>query len=301
MASTSSKDSNQPQPERDFWSKLQILLAPLGTLLTAITVAILGFWGSSYLNKKQELDTRARIYAELISQREQAESALRKDMFVSIIDAFLKPEAISNDVKILNMELLAYNFHESLNLKPLFAYLQRKVGESKEDETAKKKLRRRLEKVAGDVTGKQMLVLAEVGQKFDDTIDLTLVRDNPGGRDPEPRTLNLDGIERTFRLLPLKVDDESHELQFRLVIIGPKTGEQNQFEFWLGFYDFPMIDNTRLAHDQRCAVVLNKFEEDRADVTLIYFPGSRASLKEKPFYDDVIANLQATPASNPRK
>lgn len=297
MVSMPSKGNSEQQPERDIWSKLQILLAPVGALLTALTVAVLGFWGSSYLNKKQELDTRARIYAELISQREQAESALRKDMFVSIIDAFLKPEAISNDVKILNMELLAYNFHESLNLKPLFAYLRRKVAESKEEETVKRKLMGRLEKVAGDVTDKQMLVLAEVGQKFDSTIDLQAVRDRPGDLVPTGRTLNLDGVERTFRLLPLKVDIDGHELQFRLEIIGPKATETNQFEFWLGFYDFPMIDNTRLAHDQRCAVVLNKFEEDRAEITLVYFPGSRASLKEKPFYEDVIANLQAPPGA----
>jgi hypothetical protein len=104
-------------------------------------------------------------------------------------------------------------------------------------------------------------------------------------------------VERTFRLLPLKVDIDGHELQFRLEILGPKATETNQFEFWLGFYDFPMIDNTRLAHDQRCAVVLNKFEEDRAEITLVYFPGSRASLKEKPFYEDVIANLQAPPGA----
>jgi len=56
-----------------------------------------------------------------------------------------------------------------------------------------------------------------------------------------------------------------------------------------------MIDNTRLSHDQRCAVVLKTFEDDRAEVTLVYFPGSRASLKEKPFYEDVISNLQKTP------
>ena len=172
MAGTSSKGSKEENPERDSWSKAQILLAPVGGLFTALAVACLGIYGSAFLNRKQELDTRARVYAELITQREQAESALRKDMFVSIIDAFLKPETVSFDVKVLNMELLAYNFHESLNLKPLFAYLQRKIGESKEDEGFKKKLTKRLEKVAGDVTGKQMLVLAEVGQKFDSTIDL---------------------------------------------------------------------------------------------------------------------------------
>ena len=43
-------------------------------------------------------------------------------------------EKTSYDVKVLNMELLAYNFHESLNLKPLFAYLQRTITDSKEEE-----------------------------------------------------------------------------------------------------------------------------------------------------------------------
>ena len=53
-----------------------------------------------------------------------------------------------------------------------------------------------------------------------------------------------------------------------------------------------MIDNTRLSHDQRCAVILKTVEDNRAEVTLVYFPGSRASLKEKPFYEDVISQLQ---------
>ena len=292
MESTPSEGSNKKNPDRDNWSKAQVILVP-------IAVAAVGFFGSNYLGKKQEQDTRARVYAELLSQREQAESALRKDMFVSIIDSFLKQEKASADVQVLNMELLAYNFHESLNLKPLFAYLRRTINDSQE---AKKKLfLSRLEKVAGDVTDKQMLVLAEVGQRFDSTIDLKAVRDQPGTLVPDARTLTLNGVERTFRLLPLKVDFENRELQFRLEIIAPKSPESNSYEFWVGFFDFPMIDNTRLAQDLRCAVVLNTFEEERAEATLIYFPGSRASLKEKPFYEDVIANLQATPASKKKK
>ena len=292
MANGASEESKNS--DRDNWSKAQVILVP-------VAVAAVGFFGSSYLSQKQELDTRARVYAELISQREQAESALRKDMFVSIIDAFLKPEKTSRDIQVLNMELLAYNFHESLNLKPLFAYLRRTISESDEPDAKKKSFLRRLEKVAGDVTDKQMLVLAEVGQRFDSTIDLKAVRDHPEKLVPDARTLTVDGVERTFRLLPLKVDLESRELQFRLEIIAPKSSETNSYEFWVGFYDFPMIDNTRLAHDLRCAVVLNAFEEDRAETTLIYFPGSRASLKEKPFYEDVIANLQTTPAPKPKK
>jgi len=282
------------KPKRDRWSKAEIILSPLGGLFTALSVALLGFFGSAYLNRKQETDTRARVYAELTSQREQAESVLRKDMFGSIFESFLKAPTPSTDIKVLNMELLAYNFHESLNLKPLFSYLQRQIGLPKDD--LSKGYLARLEKVARDVTHKQMLVLEEDGQKFDSTIDLKALREHPQDVTPDSRSLRLEGTERTFRLLPLDVDPAARELQFRLEIITPKSSsETNRVEFWVGFYDFPMIDNTRLSNDQRCAVVLKTFEADRAEVTLVYFPGSRASLKEKPFYEDVIRNLQKRP------
>jgi len=55
-----------------------------------------------------------------------------------------------------------------------------------------------------------------------------------------------------------------------------------------------MIDNIRLAHDQRCAVVLNAFEDGSADITVAYFPGAYASLKEKPYYQEVVQNLMRT-------
>jgi hypothetical protein len=297
MASTRSEDSSHKSPKRDGWSKAQVIIVPL-------SVAALGFFGSNYLSKRQELDTRARVYAELISQREQAESALRKDMFVSIIEPFLKPEKTSRDVQVLDMELLAYNFHESLNLKPLFAYLRRTISESDEPDPKKKKLLGRLERVASDVTDKQLLVLAEVGEQFDCIIDLKALHDHPDQLVPSQKgTLSLNGIERSFELVPVSVDFDSREIVCRLEIFTAETSKTDSYTFSVGFYDFPMIDNTRLTHDQRCAVVLSRWEEQSqsALATLIYFPGSRASLKDKPFFEDVLANVQATPSSNTKK
>ena len=55
-----------------------------------------------------------------------------------------------------------------------------------------------------------------------------------------------------------------------------------------------MIDHTRLSHDQRCAVTLNNFEDAYANITVVYFPGSYASLKEKPYYQEVVQELLKT-------
>lgn len=116
--------------QRDGWDKAAIILQSLGGFVTAAVVAMLGIVGSGYLNEKQKIDTNVRLYTELMSKREEAESALRKDMFTSIIDTFLKPQAPSLDVRVLNLELLAYNFHESLNLKPLFANIDQQIRQS---------------------------------------------------------------------------------------------------------------------------------------------------------------------------
>ena len=87
---------------------------------------------------------------------------------------------------------------------------------------------------------------------------------------------------------------ERRELTMELGIRTPKESPDVQRRtFHVGYYDFPMIDNTRLSGDQRAAVVLNHINEEGADLTLVYFPGSYASLKEKISYDEVVEKLRA--------
>src|SRR5512132_33591 len=155
-----------PSPPRDAWEKADIILQPVGGLLTALAVAILGFWTSSFLRQRearesalrermQTSETNARLYSELISKREESESALRKDMFTSIITSFLGSGPTTLEQKVLNLELLVYNFHESLNLKPLFLHLERQTKQSPEHA----EYLARLNRVAEEVTKKQMLVI----------------------------------------------------------------------------------------------------------------------------------------------
>jgi hypothetical protein len=293
--------------KRDVWEKVGLLLQAGGGILTAVTVAIIGLIGSNYLKERESADTASRermqanetnvrVYTELMSKREESESALRKDMFVSIIQSFLRPGSVSLDERVLNLELLAYNFHESLNLKPLFVYLDRQVRRS--DDPAKNDYQDRLYKVATEISRKQMLVLESAGAKADRDIDFDAFKDNPGGIPLDSVSITVDGIERHFSLYALEADKKSREIRMRMEVRTPKDTlgnvETSSAEFWIGFFDFPMIDNTRLTHDQRCAVVLNAFEDGLANITLAYFPGSYASLKEKPYYQEVVQNLMRT-------
>lgn len=284
--------------QRDGWDKAAIILQSLGGFVTAAVVAMLGIVGSSYLNEKQKIDTNVRLYTELMSKREDAESALRKDMFTSIIDTFLKPQAPSLDVRVLNLELLAYNFHESLNLKPLFANIDQQIGQSTDDR--KQEYRERLNRVAREITRKQMVILEGAGKKFDSKFKLANVPTSKTGLpvELEETLLSLEGIEREFRMYVMEVNPETQELRIRLEVITPEqTTSQfatNNVEFWTGFYDFPMIDHTRLSHDQRVAITLSNFEKGYANITLVYFPGAYAGLKEKPYYQEVVKELLKT-------
>ena len=64
--------------KKDVWDKVGVFFHPLGGLLTALSVAYVGMKGSAVLERRQSLDTNARLYSELMSRREEAESSLRR-------------------------------------------------------------------------------------------------------------------------------------------------------------------------------------------------------------------------------
>ena len=68
----------------------------------------------------------------------------------------------------------------------------------------------------------------------------------------------------------------------------------NNVDFDVGFFSTPMIDNTRLSNDQRVALVLTDMNQYGATLSLVYFPGSRASLREKPYYEEILRKLTDT-------
>ena len=292
--------------QRDFWDKLTIILQPLGGLFTAIAITIIGFVTSSYLERQQSMDANTRLYSELMSNREQSESALRKDMFVSIIGTFLRPQESTIGAAVLNLELLAYNFHESLNLKPLFTDLRQSIDERLKYETRPDSLdrytayQRRLERVAREITKKQMVVLEGVGVKKDWSVNL---EGEFEGATLEPAELMLDSVQTTLVVDVVDVDREAKELRLDVTIRSHSgTGDpvSKNVSFSVGFYDFPMIDNTRLPNGQRFGITMSNFSEMGAELTVVLFPGAYASLKEKPYYGEVIESIRKSSAESGR-
>jgi hypothetical protein len=214
------------------------------------------------------------------------------------------------DENILQLELLAYNFHESLNLMPLFVYMDRQIAAEK-NLRLKAEYRKRLYKMAGDVISKQISSLE--GAATRETMFITFPADSGRYKPGVSEEVAMDWKEskvfydtvrvgntnnfykRVVYLKALAYNVDEKTVKVRLDIetsVNDKFVNMVTQEFTIDYFQFPMIDNTRLSNDMRCAVVMRDFAYPNfIEVDILYFPGSHSSLKERPYYDEVVKKL----------
>ena len=323
---------------RRHWIEIsQVVAMPIVTL-------VVGYLLNSSISTSQTRDSNLRLYADMMGRREEADSALRKDMFQSILSTFVSstpggrgdPEA-----QVLNLELLAYNFHESLDLGPLFKHVQRQLtskapaARDPKDQT----LLWRLERVAEEVKERQLAAISESGSVERGELDVTrmgsdawslgrsVVRLKPGEmRGGATLCLSFTAADfgmtvaaapptphyRQFRIEFLDFAADRREVELALAVSRPLQREQceriqeaaveranieTEAQFWVGPFGFPMIDNTRLSRSERCSVSVIRILDNAVTVAISYFPASRASLKDKPYYDEVLQDLLRNPSA----
>jgi len=290
--------SSDVTKKRDRWDKIDILLKPMGGLFTGIALATVGYFTTDMLEQQQAEETNRRLYAEIMSSREKSDSDLRKEMFNSIIKAFLDPDDKSLQKKVLALELLAYNFHDVIDISPLFKYVAKSIEEDTSSDKAS--LMKKLERVAQEVIDKQLAALGEAGMLVPLSLRFDEVRKRGQAFEEKLYPIRADAPgsseKRYIFLEALRIYPKAREIKLRLESGGIKSRLNPEIDviFKVGFFDFPMIDNTRLSHSQRIAVALRRWTDYGAELALVYFPGSRASLKEKLYYDEVVEQLQRT-------
>ena len=260
-------------------------------LVVPVTVAIIGLIGSSWMNQRQSVEANDRLFAELISRREQADSDLRKEMFSLIINIFLggSPSGMKVNVptledplldtakrELLALELLVYNFNESLDLGPLFKQVFEDIGKTDKTKDLEKRLTSLTKHESNESSGE---------------INFRELERMPQGVEIINVFNKTKSSNRNYRVWVLRHDEERKELQIQLKVKDNDTEVANRI-FWVGQFDFPMLDNTRLPDGQRVSVVLSSwFPQIGAQIALVYFPGSYASLKEKPYYNEVLSDM----------
>ena len=81
---------------------------------------------------------------------------------------------------------------------------------------------------------------------------------------------------------------------------GPGSIDEVEREFQLDFFNFPVVDNTRLSHNHRFAIVMEEFWAKRLDddepyleISGVIFPAEYASLKDRPGMKEAMQLLQS--------
>jgi len=106
-----------------------------------------------------------------------------------------------------------------------------------------------------------------------------------------------------FKVEILDVDLDRREVQIHLRVDYSDSDEPLDRHFWVGPYDFPMLDNSQLRHGLRTSVVITDFlvpDEDKRNsivkLHLVVFPAVSSSFKERQDYDDIYRDMLRTKA-----
>ena len=260
----------------------------------------------------------------ILTQREQAESDLRASMFSHLITPIIGPlegKSIPHpDRERLLVELLALNFHEYFELKPLMVHVDRRLAAGQADGMTTEEIkaaRKSLRSIAGRVADRQTAQLMKEcmwkkkGLKHPYTVLINIMDPAPMeakkmelSKPPNHLVGQLNDIfeitspDGTYSLTIVVYDPDWEQQAFKVQIatnfLGPESSEINHretsiapsFDFNLTRFDFPFTDNTLLANGNRFAMVIDNVSDLGTQkslvLMLIWFPKDYFTSRERP-------------------
>ena len=266
---------------RDWIDVLAKLLPGIGALLAGILIPLV-------IHISSEENRKSQLYVEIVSKREVADSELRAKMFDTLIKFFYGDisQQKSNNEKLTSLHLLALNFHESFDLKPLFEGIKSDLSPV---EVTK------LRGIVAEIAGKQEAMLSQVkeGRVFEKTILL-------GGSIMLPPEEQPAYMGHRLGIEVEEIGQNGDFAKLRVIDIPERNkniAENAVLKFKLSYCDLPFIDNTRLFDHARFAITLKrvvKDKEKRQGVTLkvIFFPETFMSSRDRPFLDEMLNKLK---------
>ena len=219
-------------------------------LIATLTLpAVLAFAANRYQQSQAERqinEARLRLYTELLSKREEADTGVRRGIFDKVLERYLTPGDQGLQAKLVALELLATNFHDSLDLSPLFWQIGRQVD--RESEKKRPELTQQLTRIADRVKDRQISAL-ELGSgyhgKASTQADLDLRPDaltNENGNpnidadlsfpDPDPFPRREEGtLTRRFKVWITAHDAEKKRV-WAIVHARSNQGEEKDQQKW---------------------------------------------------------------------
>lgn len=253
----------------------------------------------------------------MLSQREQAESALRASMFSNLIGPLIGTsggKGVDLEREQLLIELLVLNFDEHFESKPLLMHIDKRIVSEIRDSRKKNDARRSLRSIAHRVISRQIASLLNEGIGTDKTVIKSLFVMKPSiynenKKDYEKasgesnvryagfgKEIPLEFPDRNY-LLTVKIDEcdwinESCDVSYTVKETQGKGSEEINRSFQLTAFDFPLTDNTLLADGNRFAMVLDGVSNDVVSLKVLWFPKAYFTPRERPInYSEIRKKL----------
>ena len=339
------REEKEPKdPKRDLWGKVQSfakIVAAVGVSIGSVAIPYI-------IGKTSEQSRRAQVYMQVMSEREKADTAIRQEMFKTLLADYLgrfedKSNATENEgsfrKRIMFLDLLTLNFQEYLNARPLFedVYLRLENAKKKEKKGGKEyetwgKLQEDLFRVAKNVASSQSAMLTQSGlsrtfnlekgkavcirlYSVETLVELTEKFEKEPLLDRKTESCSDASVQN-----PQRMDKGSPAIDVELEEVNDAsirvkvTPYQESFrdgtlnfvqalkpiKFEVSFFDLPYMDNTRLFDGSRFALILSHVDkkEGAAEINAIIFKGEFTSLRDRPFFEEMLQKLNKDAQTN---
>ena len=257
-------------------------------LLPGVGAVIAGVFIPLAINSNSERNRSNQLYAQIVSEREKSDSDLRSKMFENLIQSFFNGDSAkkTNKQKLTLLRLLALNFHESFNFKPIFEELEPELTKNEKE---------KLKEIAREIIGKQEAMLSQVEEGM--VYEKTLYEGDENGIMIPPDS---QAAYRGHRLGIVVTEIGKEEERANLHVFDIAENNDNvDLKFKVTCYDMPFMDNTKLFNNTRFAVTLKETGTDSAGVNvvhlkIIFFPEAYMSSRDRPYLDEMLEKLRSS-------
>jgi hypothetical protein len=171
---------------KDRWDKAESFAKTLAGVCAAVGAILIPV----FINQYTEESRKSQVYLQMMTEREKSDISIRESMFKALLEGYL--QTLKEDVKkedlesfgkrIVFLQLLAVNFKEFFNAKPLFEEVYEKLVKHRDrvkDEQSRNawmELEKKITGVARDAASEQATTLNTIG----DSVGFTMRNDEVG-------------------------------------------------------------------------------------------------------------------------
>jgi hypothetical protein len=253
-------DSDHPSDKKDAWDKADIVLKGLIAVLLPGAIAFYGYWTERQTAQRAQKTQTYQAAVQTLSNREAVAADLKAKMFDTLMGHYFTGSASR---KVAVLELMAMNFNEQFQLRPLFDALDSELNTPHD----KAELRR----VARNLADREVsAILASGGQ----VCNVVLTMDKAVMSPCAPVSITLQQMH----------DDR--------IVVGTSSPDAPVYE--ITYFDTPLTDHSTIG-DLTYSLILKTAKEgdQSANVKMTVYPRYSYSLQSRLQLDQLMGKYLA--------